>query len=166
MKTLIQYLKESQLTGTYVKLVPDDESKAMIEDVVSSIGIPNNIIPEEYHTTIAFSRLWFDPGFVNRECSINAEITGYTLFKGDGDTSCLVLTLNCAEAHTLHNYYRSVHKATFDYEDYTPHITISYEVPDDFVLSDDVIDSFSIVTFNKEMVSELDLSWKSKVETK
>ena len=165
MNTLLQYIKESQGKGTYIKLVPSLESREAISKIATSFNVPNQIIADELHTTIVFSRKWFDPGFSLNECSIDATINGYKLFPNDDGTACLVLTLFCAEVHTKHEYYKDIYKATFDYPDYTPHITLSYEVPLGYVLYQSIIDSFDIVTFEYEVVEELDLNWKDKVET-
>lgn len=161
MISFTQYLKEQESSGTYIDVKPDLKSKQSLHDWASEQGIPNLIDPSQYHTTLVYSRKAFDPGYKELDVSFSGKIIGYDLFKNSKGTPALVLKLESPELVDMHSEYRSNHGATHDYTDYTPHVTLSYDVPENFKLEE--LPNFK-VTYDKLNVSELDLDWASKVK--
>lgn len=157
-----EFLKEQDSKGTYVSARLTQESKDDLYKWAASSGIPNTIMPDEYHVTVCYSRKWFDPGYKSKNVSLSGNVIGYDLFKNSNGTTAFVLKLKSQELIDYHNSYRNDYGATHDYPEYIPHLTISYDVPNNFKSPKTPI---LTIRFDKLVVEELDLDWISKVKT-
>lgn len=144
-------------TGTYVavKVVNNEQ----LRDWYVKQGL--DVIPaEELHVTIAYSRKVFDRTINEADINITPENIKDEL-ELLGDDGAIVIKLNSPE---LHNRFKECMEAgaTFDYPEYQPHITLTYESKD-VDLSKFEKPDFDIILGN-EYVNELDLNWKDKLE--
>lgn len=111
--------------GTYVGAHFSKESIHALVELQEEIGVPNPVPPTDFHTTIVYSRNTIDwtPAVLN----VSAGVVGYRVF-GD-ETRILVLELDCP---TLTDRFEEAMDsgATYDFPEYIPHITLSYDIGD------------------------------------
>lgn len=119
--------RESHPGGTYVCANVSAKSRTELAKWVTDYGIPNPANPKQYHTTIIYSRKGVpDVKNYKFDLPIKAKITGFDIFM-NGDKRCLVAKVDSPELHAHHNAIRSTYGATHDFDDYNPHITLSYD---------------------------------------
>ena len=96
--------------------------------------IPNAIPCEKYHTTILYSRKPLPesvlPKIDLKKNKMVFKPSGLDLF-GEGKDRVLVMKLDAPELITLHEKMIKL-GATHDFPRYQPHVTISYDLPEDF----------------------------------
>ena len=132
--------------GTYAKAVPCKDSKNKIAELVNLLNINNSVSPHSLHTTVTYSRKVVPEleSSVLPEPIIATPI-GFAIFKSNM-YNCLVILLESLGLNSLHQQAMAL-GATYDYDQYHPHITVSYdfqgEVPDDEIL--DVIGNLNFI---------------------
>jgi hypothetical protein len=120
--------------GTFVAVKFREDSKEALAKYASDSGIPNPLSPDEYHSTIVYSR---NPLAVEKQTVFDAhwigKPIGFDVFQSSWDdgskTNCLVLKYLCVEMDTRHEYLKSL-GATHDFPTYNAHITLSYDIGD------------------------------------
>ena len=123
--------------GTYGACKYSNESSVILKEWMEHWGIPNPIDPAKFHTTIIYSRAEIDKKY---QISISeAEMkkldwvfspTELAMF-GEGDQRILVLKLLAPQLNEMHETLL-LNGATFDYPEYNPHVTLSYDVPEGY----------------------------------
>lgn len=133
--------------GTYVAVLPTEESKQMLNSIVGDFT-DDPIDSEDFHVTILYSRVKLDlaHGVFDLPKSAKAIITGIEEF-GEGT---IVFTLLFDYAVRKHNEYIRM-GGTHDYDSYKPHLTISY---DGEILSESIED-LPPIEFDKILIEEL-----------
>lgn len=108
--------------GTYVCAKLNKKSKKALDYFVTEIGIPSPAEPDQYHSTIIYSRKGVPQV---SEYKFNVPFTAkpkrWEIFG-----TCLVLVVNSSDLTKVHNDIMDKYGATYDYDDYTPHVTVSY----------------------------------------
>lgn len=167
IKSLI--LGESKKTpdGTYVAVNLSEDSKTRLFAAVEKMGVPNPLDKDQYHTTLIYSRKYLpdfkargdlDPPIV---CTVvNMEIFGGT----DGKGKALVVELHCPALVDRHNSIMQEHGATYDFDEYRPHITISYNCGDFDLTQFNILNFIEspFIEFVEEYSNDLDLNWADK----
>ena len=131
---------ESVSYGTYIAATLSKKSQIDLDKWVTEHNIPNPADPNQYHSTIIYSRKGI-PEAVNYKISLpmKAKIKEWKIFPTQSGDNCLVAIMDSSEMSHHHAYIRSEYGATHDYPDYHPHVTVSYsygnlplpsEVPD------------------------------------
>lgn len=118
--------------GRYIGLHFDDETKNSVQRIVHDEAIPNSVRTDKLHTTITYSRENPVKDYsVNGEFDepICAEIESFDIFPSQNGKNCLVAKLNCPECISKHEKTREL-GASYDYDEYIPHLTLSYDVGD------------------------------------
>jgi hypothetical protein len=127
-------MMEERQSGTYVACKYDPEKLEGLNDWFNLEKIPNPIELSNLHTTIIYSRAKIaDEYHVNltKDQLSDLQFNPIRLDLFDsGDKKALVLVLEASALKLLHYALRTI-GATHDYPDYHPHVTLSYEVPDD-----------------------------------
>jgi 2'-5' RNA ligase len=126
------------VTVTYVALNQTKLSALGLYNRLDMMGVKNLNEPEKFHTTIAFSPQDFPADQVKfPEHEFTAIIKEWTLFPSKAEEAepdmCLVALLECQLLHELHKQcldLGAVHK----FDDYHPHITVSYKFKQNFSL--------------------------------
>lgn len=164
MITINEISEKEELAGVYVSATLDESSTNNVFSFLSKQGIDESIklTPEhEYHITILYSRK-----NIPKEKWINVKVAHrcipkkYNIFPYKNEKNCIVLELI---APTLVSIHKELIKAggTHDYSSYIPHITIAYDVPNNFDLKQLKVPKFEI--FTERIKSEiLDLNWSPK----
>jgi len=134
------------------------------DDIIAwakSQGISKTLKPEDLHVTIAFSRDeldWMKLGEAWQSEIKIAEGGARIMEQFDGGATVLLF-----KANELEWRHREVlrHGGSFDYDEYEPHITITYgETP---ALSD--IEPYQgEIVLGPEIFQEVDLEWKDEIE--
>lgn len=148
------------INGTYVSAKVSRASSKAIYDWVKSNSIPNAADPKQYHTTITYSRKGIpDVEQHAFDVPIAGQITGWKIFPTQNGSNCLVAVVQSLDLEDYHHTIQNEYGATYDYPDYIPHITVSYDyngsipktVPD------------AKVVYDKVVVEPLDPEYISKV---
>lgn len=129
--------QEEESNGTYAGYRFDKDDLKKVEKWAKDNKIPGAISPDDYHCTLIYSR---------KPCpdykSLGKLETPIVVQFGDkeiwdtNDGKTLVIKLHSDEMVERHKAIRKEHGATFDYDEYTPHLTISYDVGKDFNLDE------------------------------
>lgn len=148
------------MSGTYIGALFSVESRLALAHWVSSQAIPNQVDPKTYHVTLIYSRETLKVPLVRREVDWSCWADKFYVFDNRQEPSqrSLVLALRSPELIDRHWYYRLNHGAKHDYPEFVPHVTLSYNVPDDFDLNRLELPKFNL-RLREEYVAKLDTTW-------
>lgn len=132
-----ELLKEEKKEGLYAAVRFSTDTVDRIVKFASETGIPNLLKVEDFHSTLAYSRkpvAEFTPISQLNEIGIPSSFEIWesppNAFKPE-KTFCLVLKYDSDYMHKRFNEIMSM-GATYDYDEYKPHLTFSYDVGADF----------------------------------
>lgn len=146
--------------GTYVGIRPSKDSAEKIRDVTKKVGVQNPHT-DKLHATLIYSRKYL-PKFKPRgklEEPITAKVTGFEIFPSAGGTNVLVIRMESPELTARHEEIMDKHDATYDYDEFKPHLTISYDCGDFDPKSYDVKKDIPEIVFDDEYDEELNFNW-------
>ncbi len=138
MKLKDLHEKVNTTQGTYAGVNYSPESVQAIETFNKKHNIPNPIAPGKIHTTLLYSRK-FLPNYKPQgtlSTPLTATFDSFVVWKttppnpNQTPWNCLVMKLKCPELVELHKKYMDEHQATYDYDEYSPHVTLSYNIGD------------------------------------
>lgn len=168
MKNLKQYITEVEDgklddtpgTGTYARFEPDRATVGRLEKFCKDNKI--DCIPsKDLHCTIVYSRTHI-PQVEDYPVNlpISAKIKGFELLPTQTGKQALALMLESSYMQQLFKTFVDEYGATWDYDGYRPHITLSYDwsgpVPENMPVFP--------VHFNEFVVEELNEDWKPSDE--
>ena len=128
--------------GRYIGLHFSPETKEQIKRIIHDEALPEPTPLEKLHTTITYSKNnpVKDYSVAGKlEEPINACIDSFDVFPTQDGNNCLVAKLDCPDCVERHNRTREL-GASYDYDEYIPHITLSYNVGD---ISPDALDQLT-----------------------
>jgi len=117
------------------------------------------------HVTLIYSRNHL-PAFKPDPTLMHyAEFQAYELFDtkpGKPDsTKCLVMKLKAPTLSARHTQIMREHPATYDWDLYKPHITLSYQIPFNFDVGS--LPPFNdVILLGEEYSKDLNLEWENK----
>lgn len=134
------------MVGTFIGIRPTSESERDLRNFIKSLGLPDPKF--DLHVTVALHKT-LTLNIPTRSIEIYPEIQGFDLF--GPEKNCLVLKLNSPELEARHEELRARYQLPWDYEDYQPHLTLSYdfkgelpELPDfQIVLKNEYLEDFN-----------------------
>lgn len=156
---IFDYLSEKKQPGTYAGVTPNHQFLRGYGKFAekNNLIIPGLLDPSAMHSTLLFSfkplpnyvPITYDPQYI-------ATISGFTTWEtksrnnDNQRTNCLVLLVDCPQLVERHQHLMNVHKATYTFDDYIPHITLSYDIGRDFDMKslpnfNEFVDSFAYV---------------------
>jgi len=144
------------IEGLYAAVTFTDLTTSQLLNITKSI--PNG--EKEFHSTLLYSRVSL-PTYVPQGEIFpvwEAPSSLYSLEKWidtDGKT-ILVLTYSCKNLEDRHSYLMNKHNATYDFDEYKPHITLSYDIPEEFNIDNINIEELEIQISN-EYAEKLEL---------
>lgn len=153
--------------GTYAGVHFDYDTKKRIEKYIKDNKIPNPVPLHKLHNTLIYSKKYLpkfeaqgrlDPPWIG-------EPTEFDVFTAQPDENgkrarCLVLKFECAQCTDRHHEIMDKHGATFDYDEYTPHITFSYDIGDmDIKDLPDPVEAIGDIKIVDEYQEDLNLNW-------
>lgn len=147
--------------GTYMSVKLSRASREALDKWSTEHNIPNPINPKDFHTTIVYSRKGI-PGVVDYsiELPIKAKIKGWKIFPSESGTKrCLVAVVDSPELEKHHEAIHGEYGASYDYADYIPHVTFSYDygsskIPTNIPDIELVYDRKAIEALDPEFTSE------------
>lgn len=111
--------------GLYVAAKFSELTLDALEELQRNLKCPNPVPREKLHSTICYSRVKIP--YTVSSGSFEVASSGHLELWPNGDSNVLVLILNSDYLRCRHMYARAL-GATHDFPDYTPHITLSYNV--------------------------------------
>lgn len=143
-------------SGTYAKFVPDDITKKRISTVINMINVENSISESAMHVTLIYStRPCPDVKLIELPDTITAHGHSFDLFENPDGTNCLVLKLHSEQLQELHATCRDTYRATHDFPEYNPHVTLSYDYTQPHVPNNSLIEFFKNLTFDQFVIEPL-----------
>jgi len=124
--------------GTYAGLHFSADTIDKLINYSKENNIPNAVSEDEYHSTLLYSRKFLPEYEPQGELATPLSATPTKLeiwespanaFKDDV-TNCLILKMDCPEQVSRFNELMDTHDATYDFDEYKPHTTLSYDVGD------------------------------------
>ncbi|RYF11003.1 MAG: hypothetical protein EOO77_20345 [Oxalobacteraceae bacterium] len=146
-------LTESPSTGVYVCAKYDKDTRERLADLVREHKIDNPIPSTEYHTTIVYSK---SPVYWKAEHDVGktARATRWEVWPSHkSGKQVLVLHLESNYLTTRFDLAMS-RGASYDFPDYKPHISFSYDIPEDFDASKLPVPDFDLI-IDKEIAEPL-----------
>jgi len=159
-------LTESKKRGTYAAVRFSDDTVKRIKTFIEENEIPNPISANKLHTTVLYSRKYC-PDY-KAAGTYDTPLVGkpkkFDLWKSQPDedgnrSNCLVLAYDCPELVKRHKSLMDEHKATFDFDQYRPHVTLSYDAGADFDVNKLKPQDVGNIEITKEYMEDLDLDW-------
>lgn len=123
--------------GTYAGIKFAVDTKQAIKKYMKDNKIPNPLNTNKIHSTLLYSRKYL-PDYKPAGILTNPWIgkaKQFSIFladpkNGKDGSNCLVLEYECAEQSARFDELMNEHDATYDFDEYKPHITLSYNVGD------------------------------------
>lgn len=155
-------LEKRARNGTYVGVTFNKGTVNRLSDFVKKHKIANPLDPSKYHTTVIYSRVHC-PDLKAHGGLAEGEVvgvpTGFNVWKTQEGTHALVLEYKCEWLANRHQSLMEEHGATYDFPKYNPHITLSYDVGDDFDPSGLDPKDIGPIDIVYEYTEDLDLEW-------
>lgn len=170
MYKLLQELNEKatkEPDGTYVGAKLSADTKNMLDGINKKLEIPNPLEKKDMHITIVYSRKYV-PEFKSRgklDEPIIAKPDELTIFPSSEGNNVLVLKLKTPDLIERHEEIVKEYGATHDFDEYKPHVTLSYDVGE-FDPSDVDINDFGDIEVTEEYDEELNLDWLNSAKNK
>lgn len=145
--------------GTYAKLVPCAATKDRIAEIVNILNLENPVSVHDLHVTVIYSRKeCAEIKDIKVELPTKAHGEAFDIFPNQDGSKCLVLKLDSADMHALHQTIREEYHGTHDYVSYSPHLTLSYDYTSE-VPNHTILEYFTDLHFDQYVVEPLDLNW-------
>lgn len=151
--------------GTYAGVRYSNESVTAITKYIKDNNIPNPVATHKMHTTLLYSRKFLPKYKPQGKLTppLKATFDSFVVWETTPPDptqepwNCLVMKLKCPALVELHKKYMKEHQATYDYDEYSPHITLSYNIGD---LDVGRLPNFDVVLeIVEEYGEDLELDW-------
>lgn len=146
-------------SGTYVAVKWSKYIGRHLREIFKDL--PNLVPEDEFHTTLVYSRVEFD--HIVSDIMFEAKFKGFKIFE-DRRTFKKVLTIELESPDLVNRHneiYRNNPEATYDFDNYIAHVTLSYDVEDtDLDKLDEYLDIIKDMVFieGQEYTECLDLN--------
>jgi len=152
--------------GTYAGVNFDDKTTDAILKYIKDNKIPNGLSADKMHSTVLYSRKHlpkYSP-YGQFEDPIKGTPKEFYVWPSDNEdgstANCLVLKYDCDELCKRHQELMDEHKATYDFPNYEPHITLSYDIGNlDIKKLPDIKGILPLINIIGEYGEDLDLNW-------
>ena len=135
----------------------EDVFKKYLED-----NVPELTPSRDPHLTLIYSKKKFDGEVKTVEYEVTGVVKGFAIFGQKGERA-LVAEIDSNDIKDRNEKLVDDYGFISDFDEYKPHITLAYDLPDNFDLSK--LPKFpQPLTFGKESVSELELNWVKKAK--
>jgi hypothetical protein len=131
MISFTQFLAESKEgDGTYASVTFTSGSTKQLRDIQKQYGIPNPLQRNKFHSTLIYSRNVLKD-VDSKDLRLPLDTKSFVMEEWDqrNGKTCLVLKYESEWMKERHDFYRSI-GGTHDFDSYTPHITLSYDLED------------------------------------
>lgn len=115
--------------GTYAGFkLSDDDTDFLYDYFKNIVPVPNLIDKKSFHITLLYSRKELPNYEPKKETNDWVYPTELDVFPTQDGKRCLVLLVKAPYCLKRHKELMKEHDATYDYDNYVPHITISYDI--------------------------------------
>ena len=130
-------LKKAFTQGTYAGVNFSVKTLEAIRQFAIEHEIPNRLETRKLHTTLLYSRKHLpkyepagkiDPPMIATFKEWDMFLTRPT--NGNKPNRCLVMKIDCFDLWKRHIFLMNEHSATYDFLEYVPHISLSYDIGD------------------------------------
>lgn len=134
------------LSGTYVCGVIADHTAANLDAWCIKHSIPSPVI--DFHTTVLYSRRAINVKSILAQVSpgsFELKPVRFDIFQSryDGGENVLVLVVSSSQLNDLHEKFIAA-GGTHDFDDFTPHISLSYNIPTNFDVHKLMVPDFEV----------------------
>ena len=161
-------MTNSNISGTYAAVKFNTDTNKAIHRYVHDNKLPNAVRPDQLHTTLIFSRTHM-PAFVavgKLSSAIRGVPTQLDVWNSAGGERCLVLRYRCDALIERHNELMIAHNGTYDFAEYIPHITLSYDIGSmDISQLLNIHEYLNDIVIVEEYGEDLKLDWNTAVVT-
>lgn len=154
--------QENEPDGTYAGVYLSDKTVDAIVTYCEKHKIPNAVPANKLHVTLLYSRKYL-PDYEaagKYKKPLVGKPTGFDVWGShdeDSSSKALVLRFDCEQLEKRHNDLMDEHDAEYDYDEYNPHVTFSYDIEE---LDVDKLPPFTQpIEIVKEYQEELNLDW-------
>jgi len=145
--------------GVYMSLKLVNGSEATFKKYIKD-NVPELTPTPDPHLTLIYSKKKFDDEVILTKTEYSGVVKGFAVF-GQGDDRALVAEIESSEIVERNNILVTEYGFISDFEEYKPHITLAYDIPEDFDINS--LPEFTHpLTFGEESISELELDWAKK----
>lgn len=125
--------KKEDSRGVYVAVKYNQSAGDDLLDFIKKYNIPSTLKANDFHTTLIYSRKHADITDLDDNME-DSEIVAYPkelhVFETFDKKRALVIKLDCPYLEERHKYLMQKYGLTYDYDEYIPHITLSYDIGD------------------------------------
>ena len=121
--------ERAEKPGMFVGAHISEDSIKSLQDWTHRHGIDKPTPADKMHVTVLYSK---DKQFDWESAEHNVEIdpSTYKLELFGEENNVLVLSFECPELNKRHEHGMDTHDLSWDFDGYTPHVTLSYEACD------------------------------------
>ncbi len=160
--------KETKVTelgkdGTYIAVKFSRKTQNALKALAKDLGVDNTVAREKMHCTVVYSRKPFKDFTIHgkMEKPWVGKAKDLEIFETQSGSRALVLRFDAPELKERHEYFEKEHGATYDFDEYKIHTTLSYDVGPDWKIPKDydvkkLVDDMEIV---EEYYEALNLDW-------
>lgn len=163
-------MDESHPYGTYAKLLLDDQSIRSLVSLIKNLSLPNPVPADSLHTTVLYSRKPIPEAVElnSMAARYQGKVSGLARWPTQDGKTCLVALIDCRPAIKLHDRIKDHYGATWDFPQFHPHVTLSYDVDEaEYMLPAESISvSYTTVVVSAIKPPVIDESTKSSKKAK
>jgi hypothetical protein len=169
--TLLELSPPVNTTGTYAAVTFSPKTIAKLIRFCEENGVKNVLNADKFHTTLIYSRKEM-PDYKaagDLKTKLIGEPEELLIWKTRSEdkdkkpSNCLVLKYKCPALVARHNQLMKEHEGTYDFDEFTPHITLSYNIGDDSIDHlQEKLKEFGEIEIDHEYTEKLDLNWATK----
>ena len=138
--------------GAYIKLTYNYDSMVNLYDYILNHNIPNNILINDIHTTLLYTKRQLDDYIPSNKLNgIKVTPIKFEVWKTYDGLNCLVLIIENKELNILHNHIIKKYNGKHIHDQFIPHITLSYSVGDKFDCNKLPLPDFDLIISNEIM---------------
>lgn len=157
IRELVTEQKKSK--GIFIGVRFSKDSKDQIMSLIEELGIENPIPKDDLHCTVIYTKTPI-PELLDMDNELSphifATVNKFELFKSEEGNDCLVLLLTSKELTAYHNQIIKDYNAKYTFDEYKPHITLSYNCTDKELVNVDPTKYIKNVEIISEYSKELD----------
>ena len=147
--------------GTYVAAVLSKASKKKVKELMINLGLTNRVSSDKMHITIIYSRKYVPELEANNNLyPMSASPIGLEVFDMRNGKRTLVLRIKSNPLTKRHNDIMDKYGTTYDFPEYNPHITLSYDIGEFDPTSYE--GDLPNIELESEYVEDLVLDWTDK----
>ena len=119
---------QTESSGIYIAIKYNPYSAIKLKDIAENYGVPNIIPIDKFHTTLIYSTKGADNVEIYENMQYIALPDKLDIWTSQSGEKCLVLKINCKQLVDRNKELMDKYQFVSDYPEYTPHITLSYDI--------------------------------------